>query len=191
MAVCLRVPRPRIQPEETSDPHREGAGEGARLPRHCAHRFHLRSRRSSSSTGGSTSLSGKLPATPGGVFLLIAVGIGIGAVGVYFVYSGITERFTKDIRVPAGNTGRTVVGLGRLGYIAKRIAVAVVGIVFVIAAATSESSKATGLDGALRSLRTLPFGAIILIVVGAGVIAYGRYCFARARLAKVSLHQLG
>jgi hypothetical protein len=140
---------------------------------------------SSSSTGSSTSLSAKLLATPGGVFLLIAVGLGILAVGVYFIVSGVTERFTRYIRVPAGDTGRIIVGLGRLGYVAKGIAVAVVGILFVIAGATSDSSKATGLDGALRSLRTLPFGVIILVVVGAGVIAYGVYCFARARLARL------
>ena len=140
---------------------------------------------SSSSTDSSTGLSAKLLATPGGVFLLIAVGIGIGAVGVYFVYSGIVERFTKDIRVPSGDIGRSVVTLGRVGYIAKGLAIAVVGILFIVAAATSDPSKATGLDGALRSLRGLPFGVIILIVVGAGVIAYGVYCFARARLAKL------
>jgi hypothetical protein len=53
------------------------------------------------------------------------------------------------------------------------------------AAATANPSQATGLDGALRALLGLPFGAVILVAVGIGVIAYGLYCFARARLAKL------
>lgn len=140
---------------------------------------------STNSSGTSESLSAKLLGTPGGVFLLIAIGAGVVVVvGVYFVYSGIAAKFTKYIRVPAGTAGRGVITVGRIGYIAKGIALAVVGILFV-AAATSDPRDATGLDGALRSLRTLPFGEAILIVVGVGVIAYGVYCFARARLAKL------
>lgn len=42
-----------------------------------------------------------------------------------------------------------------------------------------------GLNAALRTLAARPFGAIILWVVGAGLVTYGIFCFARARYAKV------
>ena len=42
---------------------------------------------------------------------------------------------------------------------------------------------AGGLDAALRTLAGLPFGAVILWVVGAGLALYGLFCFARARYA--------
>jgi len=81
--------------------------------------------------------------------------------------------------------GGAVVVLGVVGYIAKGIALAVTGAVFVIAGLTIDPSKATGLDGALKSLVALPYGPAILFLVGAGLIAYGLYCFARARLARL------
>ena len=43
----------------------------------------------------------------------------------------------------------------------------------------------TGLDGALKSLRDLPAGTVVLIGVAIGLACYGVYSFARARYAKV------
>jgi hypothetical protein len=60
-----------------------------------------------------------------------------------------------------------------------------VGILFVIAAVTADPSKATGLDGALKSLAALPFGTVILFLVAIGLVAYGIYCFFRARFARL------
>lgn len=48
---------------------------------------------------------------------------------------------------------------GVVGYIAKGIALAVVGVLFVAAAVQNSSNKETGLDGALRSLRQQPVGS--------------------------------
>lgn len=138
---------------------------------------------SSNAASNTKSFSATLLASPGGVFLLIVVGLGVLAIGVVFVVRGVRQSFTKHIRVPAGTAGTAVVALGVVGYVAKGIAVGVVGILFIVAAATANPSQATGLDGALKALLGLPFGGVILVVVGLGVIAYGLYCFARARLA--------
>jgi hypothetical protein len=88
--------------------------------------------------------------------------------------------------VPAGITGELVVVIGMLGYIAKGVALGVIGILFIVAAVTIDPSKASGLDGALKSLAALPYGAVILAIIGIGLIAYGVYCCARARLARLS-----
>ena len=72
-----------------------------------------------------------------------------------------------------------------LGYIAKGLALVVVGVLFLIAAWTQRASEATGLDGALHKLLGLPYGRIVLAVVAAGFAAYAVYSFARARYAKV------
>lgn len=37
------------------------------------------------------------------------------------------------------------------------------------------------MDGALKKLVELPFGVAILLLVAAGLIMYGIFCFARAR----------
>jgi hypothetical protein len=140
---------------------------------------------SSNSSSTTKSFSATLLASPGGVFLLIVVGLGVLAIGVVFVVRGVRQSFTKRIRVPSGTVGKVVVALGVVGYVAKGIAVGVVGILFIVAAATADPSQASGLDGALRAMLRLPFGGVLLIAVGIGVIAYGLYCFARARLAKL------
>jgi len=61
----------------------------------------------------------------------------------------------------------------------------VVGILVIVAGFTLDPSQSTGLDGALRSLAELPFGVAILVLVGLGLIAYGVYCFFRARFARL------
>jgi hypothetical protein len=55
----------------------------------------------------------------------------------------------------------------------------------IVAAALSEPDKATGLDGALKTLGAQPFGAILLIVAGLGIVVYGLYSFAMARYTKM------
>ncbi len=147
--------------------------------------FSFASGAGSNSASSTKNFSATLLASPGGVFLLIVVGLGVLAIGVVFVVRGVRQSFTKHIRVPGGSAGKAVVALGVVGYVAKGIAVGVVGILFIVAAATADPSQATGLDGALRAMLALPFGGVILVTVGIGVIAYGLYCFARARLAKL------
>jgi hypothetical protein len=77
------------------------------------------------------------------------------------------------------------VAFGVVGYIAKGIAIGVTGILFIVAAFTHDAATAGGLDAALHSLAVLPFGPIILWIVGLGLILYGLFCFARARYAKM------
>ncbi|MCU1437203.1 MAG: hypothetical protein JWP66_290 [Naasia sp.] len=141
--------------------------------------------------GGSNSeqdvegFTGTLLASPLGrvaVLLVAAVALGVGG---YFLYKGATEKFREDLDVPTGTGGRATVLLGKIGYIAKGAAIAIVGILFVVAAATANPEQAGGLDGALKALAALPFGAALLVLVGLGLIAYGVYCFVRARRARL------
>ena len=140
---------------------------------------------STDSSGQTQGLSAQLLSSPGGVVLLLVLAAAVIAIGVYFVVKGAKKKFTEDISVPAGNTGRTIIGTGMTGYIAKGVAVAIVGVLFAVAAFTADPEKATGLDGALTSLASLPFGQIILVVVALGFVAYAVYCFLRARYAKL------
>ncbi|MBM7504349.1 DUF1206 domain-containing protein [Agromyces aurantiacus] len=134
----------------------------------------------------SETLSAKLLAAPGGVFLLVLIGLIILGVGVAFVYRGATQAFEKRLLLPGNEPARKgIVTFGTVGYIAKGVAVAIVGVLFVIAAVTSDPKQAGGLDAALKSLAGLPFGVFILWLIGAGLIVYGIFCFARARYAKM------
>ncbi|MBC7761348.1 MAG: DUF1206 domain-containing protein, partial [Candidatus Saccharibacteria bacterium] len=129
--------------------------------------------------------SAQLLSAPGGVVVLMLAGLGVLAIAVYFVRKGALKKFTSDISVPSGATGRAIVTVGVVGYVAKGIALGVVGALIVLAAVTLDPSKSTGLDGALKSLIALPYGGIILATISIGLIAYGVYCFARAWRARL------
>ena len=151
----------------------------------------------SDSSQSSQSFSAQLMATPAGVFLLGLVGLIVAAIGIAFIFRGITRAFKKHLVLPsgAGDTGveeaakdgaRTgIVAFGVVGYIAKGIAIGVTGILFIVAAFTHDPETAGGLDAALHSLAQLPFGPVILWIVGLGLILYGLFCFARARYARM------
>ncbi len=140
---------------------------------------------SSDSSESTTSFSATLLSTPGGVALLVLIGLVVAGVGVAFIVRGIRRDFEKHLTLPGDKVGNGVRILGVVGYVAKGVAVTIVGALFVIAAVTADPEKAGGLDAALKSLAGLPFGQVILWLVGAGLAAYGIYCFARARYARL------
>ena len=135
--------------------------------------------------GGSSedSLTARLMNMTGGRLLVGALGLAIIGVGVALAVKGVTCRFTKDLQPEAtsGKTGGTVLTLGQVGYVAKGISLAVIGGLFVWAAATHDADKAGGLDEALKTLLEQPFGAWLLSAVALGIAAFGIYCIAWAR----------
>lgn len=140
---------------------------------------------SASSASSTSSASSDLLAHPGGAVVVGLIGIGVFAVGFYLLAKGVSRSFRKDLLVPGGTAGKATVALGIAGYVAKAIALGAVGVLFVFAALSGNAAQADGLDQGLKSLAALPYGVVILIVVGIGLIAYGLYSFVRARYAKL------
>lgn len=130
-------------------------------------------------------LSTLLLANPGGSVVVALIGVVALIVGGSFVFRGASTTFTDDIHVPRGVLGHITVSLGVLGFIAKGIALAVIGVLFVVAAFTAESKHASGLDGALKVLLTLPYGGVVLLLVGIGLVAYGVFFLVRSRLVRL------
>jgi hypothetical protein len=136
---------------------------------------------SSSSNQQTQDVTANLMSKPGGRFAVAAVGVVILVVAIYHVYKGWARKFLRDLKE---NPGRFVTAAGRLGYVAKGVALAVVGFLFIAAATKAKPGEAGGLDKALRTLRDQPLGGVLLTVVAAGFLAYGVYSFARARYAR-------
>jgi len=132
------------------------------------------------------SLTADLMKTPAGRWAVALVGLVIVGVGVFHVVKGWRKKFLDDLQGTGGGAvGTAVVRLGQVGYIAKGVALGVLGGLFVAAAWTSDAEKAGGLDDALRTIRDQPFGTVLLLVTGVGIAAYGAYSFARARYARL------
>lgn len=140
---------------------------------------------STSSAQSTSAISQKLMGTPGGIIVVVLIGFALLGVAAYMVFKGVSLRFERDIRVPPRPAGGPLRVLGVVGYVARGVALGAVGVLFLAGAITHDPSKTSGLDGALKSFASLPFGAVVLIAIGVGWIAYGIYAFFRARLARL------
>lgn len=106
---------------------------------------------------------------------MIAVGLAVAVIGGYHIYKGASRRFEDELRPTADHKiGAAVTATGMIGYIAKGVALLVVGVLFGWAALGSDPEKATGLDG-----------AVLLCIVGAGLMLYGVYSVLCARYASL------
>ena len=141
-------------------------------------------------TGGGSSSSQSQQQTaagvfgwPGGRWLVGLAGLVLIGVGAYHVYKGVTKHFLKEIdlaQAPRTAT-RLVTRLGQVGYPGKGVALAVVGGLLTYAAIIFDPAKASGLDGALRTILDAPFGRFLLTLVALGIAAFGAYLLVRAR----------
>jgi hypothetical protein len=126
--------------------------------------------------------SARLMSVPFGRLLVVAVGVVVLAVGISQIVKGVRKKFVEDDL--AGGVGHGVVVLGRVGWIAKGIALGLVGLLFVWAAIQHDPKEAGGMDAALGSLREQPFGPVLLLAMAAGFAAFAAYCLAWARNAR-------
>ncbi len=141
----------------------------------------------SADSGDSTSeATSTLMGAPGGRILVGILGLAVLGAGGYHVYKGMKRKFLEEMR-GAGRreVSKAVMVLGTVGYAAKGVALAVTGLLFLVAAAQADSDQPTGMDAALKTLRDQPFGVVLLGVVAIGLAAYGLFAFARARYERL------
>jgi Domain of Unknown Function (DUF1206) len=127
-------------------------------------------------------LTARLLQSGWGKTLLLIAGLAIIAIGGYHVYKGVSKKFEKDLRVSGGPV---LTPLGMAGYTAKGLVLGGAGILVIVATLTADPAKAAGLDAAVKSLGQAPFGKFLLLLAAAGFAAYGVYCFALARFARM------
>jgi hypothetical protein len=137
----------------------------------------------SSGGGGTDGITERLMRMPGGPVLVGAVGLGVLAVAGVLAWRGCSGDFASklDPRGRSGSDGRVYLLLGRAGHLAKSIALAGVGVLFLYAAFTHDPKRSGGLDVALHKVLQQPFGQPALAVIALGLACFGLFCFAWAR----------
>ena len=135
----------------------------------------------SSSGQGEETLSARLMSVPFGRVLVAAVGLAVIIVGITQIRKGVKRKFTEDL---SGRTPSAALKFGTVGYCAKGVALAIIGLLFGWAAWSYDPKKAGGMDAALSTLRAQPLGAGLLTAMALGIAAFGLYCFYWARNAK-------
>lgn len=149
--------------------------------------FTLQYAQGSSGGGGSEDVTARAFGLPSGQILVGVVGLVIVGIGAYHCWKGATSGFRDelDFRDLAGRSGTAVEWIAQFGYIAKGVALLLIGALVVIAAAQLDPNAAGGLDVALKALASQPFGPYLLTLVALGFIAFGGYLVVRARRGKV------
>lgn len=138
-----------------------------------------------SSSGSTRGAAAKALATPGGVFLLLAAAAVAIAIGVGLVVIGVRRSYRKQLVTPPKAVERPLTVLAVTGYVAKGIAVTIVGVLVAVAAFRSDPQQASGLDAAFDAVKGVPGGGVLLVVIGIGFLAFGAYCFFRAKYARI------
>ena len=134
------------------------------------------------SSNGVDHVTRELMKLPAGPLIVGLVGMAVIGVGLAHAVTGIRKSFVDDLNESAtGHSGRVVVRLGQAGFIAKAVAIGVVGALFISAAISFDPKKAGGLDVALHTLLEQSFGKWLLTAVALGIGCFGVYCFAWAR----------
>jgi hypothetical protein len=123
----------------------------------------------------------------GGRWLVGLVGLVVLGVGIGLIVYGVTKKFEEHLNTEqmAPSVHKTVRRLGVAGYAAKGVAFGIVGVLIVAAAVTYDPKKASGLDGALKTLAGHSYGPWLLGLVALGIAAFGVYCFFQTRYRKV------
>lgn len=124
---------------------------------------------------------------PGGRYLVGAAGLFVAGIGVASAQRAISGRYRKHLKeheIPRG-TLRWLKPVAYAGMAARAVAFALVGAFLVQAAVTYDPTKARGLDDSLRTVARAPYGEQLLLLVAAGLVAFGAWCFVEARYRDV------
>lgn len=120
---------------------------------------------------------------PGGHLAVGVFGLIIVIVGLVALNEGITYKFMRYFQ--GENLSQVerkwIRGLGRIGITARGFVFAITGVLLIIVAWSDNATKATGLDGALKTLRNQPSGGFLLGAVAVGLIIFGIYGLTEAR----------
>ncbi|MBB4010068.1 DUF1206 domain-containing protein [Allorhizobium taibaishanense] len=129
--------------------------------------------------GGEKGVAQWVMSQPFGPYIAMAIGFGLIVGGVVTSAKGLTRKFERYLHLPdtKGILGMVCV----YGLVARGFVFAITGVLFAYAGFTVDAEQAGGMSDALLSLRQLPFGAAIYIVVAAGLAAFGIYNLVEAR----------
>lgn len=126
-------------------------------------------------------------AWPGGWVIVVVTGLIIIGIGAAAVVKGVRRSFREEIDTssmsPAAREG--VTRLGQVGYIAKGLALGLVGGLLSYAALSFDQEEAPGLDGALQTILAQPFGRLLLTAVAVGFLAFGLFAMLQSRYRRM------
>jgi hypothetical protein len=123
---------------------------------------------------------------PGGVALVVAVGLVVLVVGLVQCREAWTCNFRDhlDLSPLTARSRRLVEWVGRAGHAARGAVFCTSGGFLVRAAVRAEPEEGVGLDAALHEVLEAPAGPWALAAIATGLVLYGGFCILQARFAR-------
>jgi hypothetical protein len=124
---------------------------------------------------------------PLGSWLVGLIGVAFVANGLYQLYRALKSDLMDDLNLAEMDAERRewITRIGRAGYAARGVSFAMIGGFLVAAAIHHNPGEAQGLDGALATLASQPFGPYLLGLVAVGLAAYGLFALVEARYRRM------
>jgi hypothetical protein len=116
---------------------------------------------------------------PGGRWLVGLAGLAIIGAGLKYVIEGWTAGYEKYLAAsPQTTRWRDAL---RFGEAAHGFVIAVIGLLFLLAALRADPSQAGGMAGAFDWLGNQAFGRILVALLCLGLLGFALFCFVNAR----------
>lgn len=129
----------------------------------------------SSRTNAAFSLSHDMLRIPGGQIILAAVGAGFVIAGIALAVWACLQRFHRYLltrEMPAWIEGAVHV-VETFGNATRGLVFSGIGVSFFVASVVNDPKDAKGLNGALQTIESHPFGRLLLTVAAAGFASFG------------------
>jgi hypothetical protein len=128
----------------------------------------------------------KILELPAGAWIIGIAAVIIIISGGYQIYKGVSKKFMKKIRLIGSNFSTAFQRAGIIGYVSRGIVLLVIGYLLLHGAIRSDASAVQDTDGAFSFLEN-QFGAVLMGVVAAGLVAYGVFMFIKAKYERIAL----
>ena len=146
---------------------------------------------SSTGRGGSTKQEAAMTllSVPGGRWTVGVIGGLVAALALLQIKQAHAGNFMKLYRQSkmSDRLRRTALWAGRVGFVARAVAFAIVGCFLIRTALRHDPSQVGGLDKALETIRAATYGKWLLGLVAFGMLGFAVHCFIQAMYRSFSL----
>jgi len=134
--------------------------------------------------GGQENFSAWLLQQPFGVWLVALIGLAVVGAGVAHGIKGYHAKFERYMRIPE-SLQPGAQHICRFGLVTRGVVLVIVGGFFLLAAYQADPSEAGGLGEVFSTVRSQPFGRILLGIVAIGLFAFGTYSTLEAAFRRI------
>lgn len=138
-------------------------------------------------SGSAESRTAEVLSRPGGQLAVGLVGLIVLGIGLYLVVKGLRRKHAdclEHYRVPRA-LRRPAIAVGAVGYVGRGVTVGLIGAFLLRASALSDAQEAKGLDAALQTVASQPYGRVLLALTAIGLIAYALWSFIESAFREI------